>query len=104
VAEVQGPQTALGLLNQLGTEGPDVSRYHLYHAIRADLLRRLGRPADATAAYETAIDLAANEAERAFLRRRLESLPNAGGAASDAGGAASDAGGAASDAGPVSPG
>jgi RNA polymerase sigma-70 factor (ECF subfamily) len=78
VAEVQGPQTALGLLDRLGGSAADVSRYHLYHAIRADLLRRLGQDADAAAAYEKAIDLTGNEAERGFLRRRLESLPGAG--------------------------
>jgi RNA polymerase sigma-70 factor, ECF subfamily len=79
VAELHGPQTALGLLDELaGAAGPDLSGYHLYHAIRADLLRRLGRAADAAAAYETAIALSGNEAERSFLRRRLDSLTGAG--------------------------
>ena len=68
VAEVEGPDAALALV-----DGLDLAGYHLFHAIRADLLRRLGRQAEAAAAYEAAIALTDNEAERAFLRRRLES-------------------------------
>jgi RNA polymerase sigma-70 factor (ECF subfamily) len=45
--------------------------YHLYHAARADLLRRLGRPADAAESYGRALELATNPAERAFLSDRL---------------------------------
>ena len=45
----------------------DLDRYYLFHAIRADLLRRLGRPADAIAAYQAAIERAGNAAERAYL-------------------------------------
>jgi RNA polymerase sigma-70 factor (ECF subfamily) len=45
--------------------------YHLFHAVRADLLRRLGRREEAKQAYEAAIALAGNGAEREFLRRRL---------------------------------
>jgi RNA polymerase sigma-70 factor, ECF subfamily len=69
VAEVDGPQTALAVLDDL-----DLNTYHLYHAIRADLLRRAGRDADAARAYDAAIALTANEAERAFLQRRREAL------------------------------
>jgi RNA polymerase sigma-70 factor, ECF subfamily len=69
VAEVNGPQAALGVLGDLPLE-----RYHLFHAIRADLLRRLGRDADAALAYDTAIELAGNAAERAFLQRRRDAL------------------------------
>ncbi|HEY2321196.1 MAG TPA: sigma-70 family RNA polymerase sigma factor [Solirubrobacteraceae bacterium] len=65
VAEVQGPQAALPLLSELHLE-----RYHLYHAVRADLLARAGDSAGAAAAYDTAIALAGNESERAALRRR----------------------------------
>ncbi|MEV4110788.1 sigma-70 family RNA polymerase sigma factor [Nonomuraea sp. NPDC049695] len=65
VAEVEGPEAALGLL-----DGPD--DYYLFHAVRADLLRRLGREAEAVAAYEAAIALAGNEVERTFLRKRAE--------------------------------
>jgi RNA polymerase sigma-70 factor (ECF subfamily) len=69
VAEVLGPGPALALVEAL-----DLGSYHLFHAIRADLLRRLGRDALAAAAYERAIRLTENAAERAFLRRRQESL------------------------------
>ena len=69
VAEVSGPAVGLALV-----EGLDLSRHHLFHAVRADLLRRLGRCEDSAAAYEAAIALTANEAERTFLRRRRASL------------------------------
>jgi len=69
VAEVDGPQVALAGLDDLGLDG-----YHLYHAIRADLLVRLGRETEAALAYDAAITLAGNAAERAFLRRRREEL------------------------------
>src|SRR5579859_5307615 len=69
VAEVDGPAAALGQLDQLDLDG-----YHLFQATRADLLRRLGRPDEARAAYDTAIAGAANGAERAFLQRRRDSL------------------------------
>ena len=52
----------------------DLSGYHAYHATRADLLRRLGRSADARAAYEKAIELAGNTAEVAYLTRRRDQL------------------------------
>jgi RNA polymerase sigma-70 factor, ECF subfamily len=66
VAEVQGPAAALALV-----DGLDLGGYHLFHAIRADLLRRLGRDAEAAAAYEAAIARTGNAAERRFLQRRL---------------------------------
>jgi RNA polymerase sigma-70 factor (ECF subfamily) len=69
VAEVHGPEAALGVLGDLPLE-----RYYLFHAIRADLLRRLGRDADAALAYDAAIELAGNAAERAFLQRRRDAL------------------------------
>ncbi len=69
VAEVNGPQAALGVLDDLPLE-----RYHLCHAIRADLLRRLGRDEDAALAYDAAIELAGNATERAFLQRRRDAL------------------------------
>jgi RNA polymerase sigma-70 factor, ECF subfamily len=50
----------------------DLDGYHLYHATRADLLRRLGRGEQAAAAYDAAIARTANEAERAFLQRRRD--------------------------------
>jgi len=64
VAEVHGPEAALALLDDLGLDD-----YYLFHAIRAELLVRLGRKSEAAAAYESAIGLTANTAERAFLER-----------------------------------
>ncbi|MFF5247861.1 RNA polymerase sigma factor [Streptosporangium sp. NPDC000095] len=69
VAEVDGPQAALILVEDL-----DLDDYHLFHAVRADLLRRLGRTTEAARAYEAAIALTHNEAERDFLRRNREAL------------------------------
>jgi RNA polymerase sigma-70 factor (ECF subfamily) len=69
VAEVDGPTTALALVNDL-----DLSQYHVFHAVRADLLRRLGRDAEAAAAYDAAIDRVGNASERDFLRRRRSAL------------------------------
>jgi RNA polymerase sigma-70 factor (ECF subfamily) len=69
VAEVDGPGLALALVEAL-----DVRTYHLFHAIRADLLHRLGRDREAAAAYESAIALTENGAEQNLLRRRHESL------------------------------
>ena len=67
VAEVEGPTTALALVDALDLDG-----FHLFHAIRADLLRRLGRHVDAAAAYDKAIALTGNAVERQFLRRRRQ--------------------------------
>ena len=69
VAEVDGPAVALDLVNGLTLE-----RYHLFHAIRADLLRRLGRRAEAVSAYDDATARAENAAERTFLLRQRERL------------------------------
>jgi RNA polymerase sigma-70 factor (ECF subfamily) len=72
VAEVDGPDTALALV-----DGLDLGSYYLYHAIRADLLRRLGRNAEARQAYEAAIARTENTAERDFLQRRRQVLNQA---------------------------
>jgi RNA polymerase sigma-70 factor (ECF subfamily) len=72
VAMADGPEAGLELLDDLPLE-----RYHLFHAARADLLRRAGRPSDARTAYERAHELATNDAERAFLARRLGELDRA---------------------------
>jgi RNA polymerase sigma-70 factor (ECF subfamily) len=69
LAEVEGPGAALAGLDDLR-----LGSYYLYHAIRADLLRRLGSAADAALAYDAAIGLTANAAEQAFLRRRRQEL------------------------------
>jgi RNA polymerase sigma-70 factor (ECF subfamily) len=69
VAEVEGPGAALALV-----DGLELDQYHLFHAIRADLLRRLGRNAEASAAYDAAIDRSENAAERSFLQRKRDAL------------------------------
>lgn len=73
VAEVHGPAAALGLV-----DGLDLAGYGLFHAVRADLLRRLGRFREAGAAYRDALGLAGNAAERRFLEGRLVGLPEGG--------------------------
>jgi len=72
LAEVQGPAPALALVDSLAA---DLPHYHLFHAIRADLLRRLDRPAEASLAYDAALPLTENAAERAFLQRARQALP-----------------------------
>ena len=67
LAEVDGPAAALATVDAVG---PDLGGYHLFHSTRADLLARLGRHAEAAAAYEAARSLAANAAERTFLAER----------------------------------
>jgi RNA polymerase sigma-70 factor (ECF subfamily) len=67
-----GPQAGLTALDAL--DAPSLRNYHPYPAARADLLRRLGRTAEAVVAYRAALELADNERERAFLRRRLAGL------------------------------
>jgi RNA polymerase sigma-70 factor (ECF subfamily) len=69
VAEVDGPQPALALIDAL-----TLDRYYLYHAIRADLLRRLGRTEQAAAAYRAALARTGNAAETALLERRVDAL------------------------------
>jgi RNA polymerase sigma-70 factor (ECF subfamily) len=69
VAEVEGPEAALALVS-----GLDLGQYYLFHAIRADLLRRLGRNHEAAAAYGAAIARSENVAERNFLQRQRDAL------------------------------
>jgi RNA polymerase sigma-70 factor, ECF subfamily len=69
LAEVEGPEAALALV-----DGLDLGGYHLFHAIRADLLRRLGRNAEAALAYEAAIARTENLTERDFLQRSRQEL------------------------------
>ena len=66
---VDGPAVALAQVDRL-----DLATYHLWHATRADLLRRLGRSAEAREAYDAALALTDNEAERAYLTRRRGQL------------------------------
>ncbi|MFY1690538.1 RNA polymerase sigma factor [Plantactinospora sp. WMMB782] len=70
LAEVAGPAPALDLVDTL-----DLDTYHVFHAVRADLLRRLGRTAEAAAAYDAAAALTGNAVERDFLRRSRAALP-----------------------------
>jgi len=69
VAEVDGPSAALELVDDL-----DLGSYYLFHAIRADLLVRVGRMDEARAAYSAAIDLTTNQAEQDFLHTRLDGI------------------------------
>jgi RNA polymerase sigma-70 factor (ECF subfamily) len=69
VAELEGPPTGLAAVDRLEH---DLAGYHAFHATRADLLRRLGRTAEARAAYDRAIELAGNTAEIAALTRRRD--------------------------------
>ncbi|HEX6353994.1 RNA polymerase sigma factor [Actinophytocola sp.] len=71
VAEVDGPAAGLELVEALRDS---LAGYHLLHATRADLLRRLNRLPEANAAYEEALALAPTEAERRFLTRRVDGL------------------------------
>jgi RNA polymerase sigma-70 factor (ECF subfamily) len=72
VAEVDGAHAALTLVDAL-----DLDRYYLFHAIRAELLHRLGRPTEAAGAYDEAIARAGNAAEREFLRRARAQISKA---------------------------
>ena len=72
VAEVQGPHAALTLVDKL-----NLGQYYLFHAMRADFLRRLGRHHEAAAAYEAAIARSENVAERSFLERQRDALTRA---------------------------
>jgi RNA polymerase sigma-70 factor (ECF subfamily) len=70
VAMLEGPEAGLACMDELAALG-SLDGYHLFHASRADLLRRLGQAADATAAYRRAMELTANPVERAYLAGRL---------------------------------
>jgi RNA polymerase sigma-70 factor, ECF subfamily len=71
IAELDGPDVALGIVDRLQDELAD---YHAYFAARADILRRLGRSEESRAAYDRAIALAGNTAETAYLTRRRDQL------------------------------
>jgi RNA polymerase sigma-70 factor (ECF subfamily) len=73
VAMVDGPRAGLALIDALAATG-ELDRYHLLHAARADLLRRLGASAEAATSYARALTLVANDAERRFLERRLREV------------------------------
>jgi RNA polymerase sigma-70 factor (ECF subfamily) len=67
---VDGPEAGLALMDELDASGA-LAGYHLLHAARADLLRRLGRAGEAAAAYRRALELTDNPVERAYLQSRL---------------------------------
>lgn len=73
VAMVDGPPTALAIIDALA-ETSDLDNYHLLHAARADLLRRMGSSAEAVKSYERALALVTNDSERRFLERRLREV------------------------------
>ena len=73
VAMHDGPTAGLALVDAILASG-ELADYHLAHSARADLLRRLGRAADAIAAYERALTLATQEPERRFIERRINEL------------------------------
>jgi RNA polymerase sigma-70 factor, ECF subfamily len=77
VAMVDGPQPALALIDALAATG-DLDGYHLLHAARADLLRRMGSFAEAAKSYARALELATTASERRFLERRLREVELAG--------------------------
>jgi RNA polymerase sigma-70 factor (ECF subfamily) len=76
VAMVDGPERGLALIDRLAADGT-LDRYHLLHAARADLLRRMGAHADAAVSYERALALAGNESERRYLEKRLREVRGA---------------------------
>ncbi len=77
VAMVDGPRPALALIDALAATG-ELDRYHLLHAARADLLRRLGSFPEAAKSYAQALALVTNDAERRFLERRLREVQRQG--------------------------
>jgi RNA polymerase sigma-70 factor, ECF subfamily len=73
VALSEGLEKGLAIIDRIGASG-ELDSYHLYHGARADLLRRLGRHAEAAEAYQRALALTANAVEQRYLRRRLREL------------------------------
>jgi RNA polymerase sigma-70 factor, ECF subfamily len=73
VAMAEGPDAALAIINRLSDDG-DLENYHLLHAVRADLLRRIGSRNEAAKSYLRAIELVTNEQERYYLQQRLREV------------------------------
>lgn len=73
IAMADGPNAALSILDTLSDTG-DLEHYHLFHAARADLLRRIGAQSEAAKSYSRAIELVTNERERIYLQRRLREV------------------------------
>jgi len=76
LAMADGPQPALEIIDKLSASS-DLDNYHLLHATRADLLRRLGSHEESAKSYSRALQLATNESERRFLERRLREVQSA---------------------------
>jgi RNA polymerase sigma-70 factor, ECF subfamily len=76
VAMAEGPKSALAVIDSLAQAG-DLDDYHLFHATRADLLRRVGSFVDAAESYARAIELAGNQRERVYLEQRLNEVRTA---------------------------
>jgi RNA polymerase sigma-70 factor (ECF subfamily) len=68
-----GPRSGLALIETISASG-DLDNYHLLHAARADLLRRVGSKTEAAKSYTRALALVTNESERRFLERRLHEV------------------------------
>jgi RNA polymerase sigma-70 factor, ECF subfamily len=73
VAMADGPEPALQMIDALAALG-DLDEYHLLHAARADLLRRMGSMSESAKSYRRALELVTNESERRFLERRLSEV------------------------------
>jgi RNA polymerase sigma-70 factor (ECF subfamily) len=73
IAMVDGPRSALAIVDALDLAG-SLNHHHLLHAVRADLLRRIGSSAEAARSYERALALVTNDSERRFLERRLREV------------------------------
>ena len=71
VGEHEGPGAALTLLDELAETG-DLDRYHYFHSARAEMLRRLDRPDEASAAFEQALGVCDNAEAQDWIRRRIE--------------------------------
>jgi RNA polymerase sigma-70 factor, ECF subfamily len=77
VAMADGPAAGLAIVGQIASGG-ELEKYHLLHATRADLLRRMGARAEAAASYKRALELVSNESERRFLEQRLREVQAVG--------------------------
>src|SRR5262249_12653828 len=73
VAMSEGPEQGLDLIEEAGANGK-LDHYYLFHAARADLLRRLNRVPEATKAYTRALELTTNQVEQQYIRRRMSEL------------------------------
>jgi RNA polymerase sigma-70 factor (ECF subfamily) len=77
ISMVDGPERALALVDELAAAG-DLDEYHLLHAARADMLRRMGKRDEAAKSYKRALNLVSNDSERRFLQRRLREVSGNG--------------------------